>query len=92
MVSPPGIGLDGKILGLDKALYGLKQAPLAWLEELSEALAEIGFISLPFDLYVFILRTTGLLLWYMLMTSALPHHDQISIVLLIIFILGSRLR
>ena len=29
MVHPPGIGLDGKILGLDKALYGLEQAQLA---------------------------------------------------------------
>ena len=47
MVPPPGIGLDEKILGLDKALYGLKQAPLAWFEKLSEALAEIAFISLP---------------------------------------------
>ena len=54
MVPPPGISLDGKILRLDKALYGLKQAPLAWFEKLSEALAQIGFISLPFDPCVFI--------------------------------------
>ena len=54
MVPTPGIGLDGKILRLYKALYGLKQAPLAWLEKLSEALAEIGYISLPFDPCVFI--------------------------------------
>ena len=49
MVPPPGISLDGKILRLAKALYGLKQAPLARFEKLSEALSEIGFISLPFD-------------------------------------------
>ena len=54
MVPPPGIGLDGKILRLDKALYGRKQAPRAWFERLSEALAEIGLISLPFDPCVFI--------------------------------------
>ena len=54
MVPPPGIGLDGKILRLDKALYGLTQAQRAWLEKLSDPLAEIGFISLPFDPYVLI--------------------------------------
>ena len=54
MVPPPGIGVDGKILGLDKALYGLKQGPLTWFEKLSEALAEIAFISLPFNPCVFI--------------------------------------
>ena len=54
IIPPPGIGHDGKILQLDKALSGLKQAPLAWFEMLSEALAEIGFISLPFDPCVFI--------------------------------------
>ena len=54
MVPPPGIGLDGMILGLDKARYGLKQAPLGWFEKLSEAVAEIAFISLPFDPCVFL--------------------------------------
>ena len=54
MVPPPGIGLDGKILRLDKEPYGLKQAPLAWFEKLSQSLAEIGFISLPFDPCFFI--------------------------------------
>ena len=39
MVPAPGIGLNGKIVGLDKALYGLKQAPLAWFEKLSQGLA-----------------------------------------------------
>ena len=54
IVPPPGIGLDGQILQLDKAIYGLKQPPLAWFEKPSDALAEIGFISLPFDTWVFI--------------------------------------
>ena len=54
MVPAPGIGLHGKILRLDQGLHGLKQVPLAWFEKLSEALAEIGFISLPFDPCVFI--------------------------------------
>ena len=54
MIPPPGIGLDGMILQLDKALHDLKQAPLAWFEKLSGALSEIGFISLTFDLFVFI--------------------------------------
>ena len=54
MVPPPCIGLDGKTLRLDKALYGIKYAPLAWFEKLSEALAGIAFISLPFDRCVFI--------------------------------------
>ena len=54
MLLAPDIGLDGKIVGLDKALYGLKQAALTWFEKLSEALPEIGFISLPFDRSVFI--------------------------------------
>ena len=54
IVPPPGIRQDGKILRLDKALHGLKQAPLAWFEKLSEALAEIGFISLLFDPCLFI--------------------------------------
>ena len=49
MIPPSSIGLDGKILWLDKGLYGLKQAPLAWFEKLSYVLAEIDFISLPFD-------------------------------------------
>ena len=54
MVPPPGIGLDWKILRLGKALYGLKQAPLAWFEKLSETLAVIAFICLPFDPGVFL--------------------------------------
>ena len=54
IVPPRGIGLDGKILRRDKALHGLKHAPLAWFCMLSVALAEIGFISLPFDHCVFI--------------------------------------
>ena len=54
MVPPPGIGLHGKILRLDKELYGPKQASLAWFEGLSEALAEIGYISLPSTPCVFI--------------------------------------
>ena len=54
IVLPPGIGLDGKILGLERGLYGLKQAPLAWFEKLCEELADIGYISLPFDPCVFI--------------------------------------
>ena len=53
MILPPGIGLDGKIFRLGKALYGLKQAQLAGFEKLSEALAEIWSISLPFDAHVF---------------------------------------
>ena len=54
MVPTPGISLDGNIVRLDKARYDLMQAPLAWFEKLSEALAEIGFISLPFYSCVFI--------------------------------------
>ena len=54
MVPPPGIGRDGKIHAFDKALYRLKQALLAWFAKLSEALAEIAFISLPFDPCLFI--------------------------------------
>ena len=54
MVPPAGIVLDGKNLQLDQALYGLKEAPLSWFEQLSEALAEIGFNSLRFDPCVFI--------------------------------------
>jgi len=53
MIPPPGIGLDGKILRLHKALYGLKQAPLQWFENLATVLAELGFVSLPFDPCVF---------------------------------------
>ena len=53
LITPPNIGLDGKILRLEKPLYSLKQGPLAWFEKLSEGLAEIGFISLPFDPCVF---------------------------------------
>ena len=54
MVPPPSIILDGTILRLDKVRYSLEQAPLAWFEKVFEALAEIGFISLPFDLYIFL--------------------------------------
>ena len=54
MVPPPGIGLAGKILRLDKRLYRLKEVWLAWVEKLSEALADIGVTSLPFDPCVFI--------------------------------------
>ena len=53
IVRPPGIGHDGRILRLAQGLYGLKQASLAWFEKLSEALAKIGIISLPFNPYVF---------------------------------------
>jgi len=54
MMPPPGIGLDGKTLRLLKSLYGLKQAPLAWFERLSSPLAELGFLSCPFDPCIFI--------------------------------------
>ena len=54
MVGPPGIGLDGIIPRLYKALSGLQQALLAWFKTLSEGLAEIGFISLPLQLCVFL--------------------------------------
>ena len=54
MMFPAGIDLDGKIPGLHKGLYGLKLAPLPDFEKVSEALADIGFISLPFDPCVFI--------------------------------------
>ena len=54
VVPPPSIILDGTILRLDKVLYSLEQAPLAWFEKVFQALAEIGFISLPFDPYVFL--------------------------------------
>ena len=92
MVPPPGIGLDGKILRLDKALYSLKQAPLAWFENVSEALAERGLFPSLSIAVSSLVRTTRLLLWYMLMTSLLPDHDRISIVSLIIFVLGSKFR
>ena len=54
MVPPPGIGLNRMIVRRNKALCGLKQGPFAWFEKLSEALAETGFIPLPFDPCVFI--------------------------------------
>ena len=54
MLPPPGIRLNRKILVLYKALYGLTQAPLTWFKTLTEALAEIGFISPFFDACVFI--------------------------------------
>ena len=54
MIPPPGIGLNVKILRLDKALYSHKQAPPMWFETLSEALAQIGFISRACDPCVFI--------------------------------------
>ena len=54
LIDLPGIGLDAKILAVDEARYGTKQEPLPWFVKLCEALAEIGFISLPFDPCVFI--------------------------------------
>ena len=54
MEPPPGIGLDAKILRLAEALYSLKQAQVGWFEPLSEALAEMYFISLRFNPCVFI--------------------------------------
>jgi len=54
MISPPSIGLGGKVLYLLKSLYGLKQAPLAWFEILSSALTELSSLSCSFDPCVFI--------------------------------------
>jgi len=54
IMTPPGIGLDRKVLCPLKSLYGLKQAPVAWFERLSSALAELCFLSCSFDPCVFI--------------------------------------
>jgi len=62
MIPPSGIGLGGKILRLHKALYGLKQAPLQWFEKLATVLAELCFVSLPFDPCVFITITLNVIL------------------------------
>ena len=54
MVPPPVIGLDRKILPLDKALHGLKHAPLGCFEKLSQSLAQVSHMYLPWNPYVHI--------------------------------------
>lgn len=54
MVPPPGVVRNAKLLRLDKELYSCKEAPLAGLDKLGEALAALGFISLPLDPRIFI--------------------------------------
>jgi hypothetical protein len=44
-------------LRLPRALYGLKQAPRAWFAKFSSTIAQIGFVSSPYDYALFIQRT-----------------------------------
>ena len=53
-IPPPSIALNGPILRRVKVLYSLKQASLTHFEQLAEALAEMSFISQPFDACVFL--------------------------------------
>jgi hypothetical protein len=43
-----------KVCQLRRALYGLKQAPQAWFAKFNSTIAQIGFVSSPYDSALFI--------------------------------------
>jgi hypothetical protein len=64
MQPPPGYNHPPhKVCQLRRALYGLKQAPRAWFAKFSSTIAQIGFVSSPYDSALFIRRSdAGLIL------------------------------
>jgi hypothetical protein len=58
-IQPPPIydHLPHKVCQLRRALYGLKQAPQAWFAKFSSTIAQIGFVSSPYDSALFVQRT-----------------------------------
>jgi hypothetical protein len=64
MQPPPGYDhLPHKVCRLRRALYGLKQAPRLWFAKFSSTIAQIGFVSSPYDSALFIWRSdAGLIL------------------------------
>ncbi|XP_057985374.1 uncharacterized mitochondrial protein AtMg00810-like [Hevea brasiliensis] len=57
MHPPPGYHSPHKVCKLRRALYRLKQAPRAWFAKFSFTLAQIGFLSSPYDSALFTRRT-----------------------------------
>ena len=56
MCQPEGFiarGQESKVIHLKRALYGLKQAGLAWWEELSNSIKNLGFACLNSDARIF---------------------------------------
>jgi hypothetical protein len=54
MTAPPGFPVpDGMVLRLIKAVYGTKQGGRVWYEEISETLADMGYIRTEADHAVF---------------------------------------
>ncbi|KAJ0697300.1 putative RNA-directed DNA polymerase [Helianthus annuus] len=66
MRQPPGFTDPNKpdhVCLLNKAIYGLKQAPRAWFNKLSTALLQLGFHGSKTDPSLFILNSSGLLVY-----------------------------
>lgn len=66
MQQPPGFIHPEKphhVCCLKKSIYGLKQAPRAWFQTLRKFLCDYGFVNSKSDSSLFILRTTGLVLY-----------------------------
>lgn len=66
MQQPPGFIHPEKphhVCRLKKSIYGLKQAPRAWFQTLRKFLCDYGFVNSKSDSSLFILRTTGLVLY-----------------------------
>jgi hypothetical protein len=58
------MGPDGRpmVLLLRRGLYGLAQSPRLWCKEVSEVLAQLGFVASPVDPCVFVHVSTGVIL------------------------------
>lgn len=66
MQQPPGFILPEKphhVCHLRKSIYGLKQAPRTWFQTLQKFLCDYGFVNSKSDSSLFILRTTGSVLY-----------------------------
>jgi hypothetical protein len=77
----PPLGYDHpphKVCRLRRALYGLKQAPRAWFAKFSSTIAQIGFVSSPYDSALFIRRSdAGLILLLLYVNDMIITKDDI---------------
>jgi hypothetical protein len=79
MLPPPGYNHPPhKVCRLRRALYGLKQAPRACFAKFSSIIAQIRFVSTPYDSALFIRRTdSGLILLLLYVDDMIITGDDI---------------